>query len=293
MMQNTGEERRIATWWMGGVASAGACCFTQCLDTVKVQMQTQQEVRRTMLQTTMDIIHSDGILALNNGLSAAIMRQLTYSTFRFAFYEAVKQRMDPKGNNVPFHLKIGIAAVGGTIGGFIGTPADVINVRMQNDMKLPRNQRRNYRHVFDGLARIYKEEGMRGLFSGATMATGRSILMTVGQLTFYDQCKGMLMYYLDLKDNISTHFLASIVAGAVATTLTQPIDVLKTRTMNARPGEFKSMWHIILHTAKLGPQGFFKGYILRFVRLAPHTILTFIFFEQLRLNFGRIVPPDR
>lgn len=27
--------------------------------------------------------------------------------------------------------------------------------------------------------------------------------------------------------------------GAVATTLTQPLDVLKTRAMNAKPGEFK------------------------------------------------------
>lgn len=31
---------------------------------------------------------------------------------------------------------------------------------------------------------------------------------------------------------------------------------------------------------------FFQGYILRFIRLAPHTILTFVFYEQLRLNFG-------
>ena len=30
-----------------------------------------------------------------------------------------------------------------------------------------------------------------------------------------------------------------VLQGGVATTLTQPIDVIKTRTMNARPGEFK------------------------------------------------------
>ena len=44
-----------------------------------------------------------------------------------------------------------------------------------------------------------------------------------------------------------------------------------------------------LHTAKLGPMGFFKGFIPAFVRLGPHTIITFMFFEQLRLNFGREV----
>ena len=34
------------------------------------------------------------------------------------------------------------------------------------------------------------------------------------------------------------HVIHMLQAG-VATTLTQPIDVIKTRTMNARPGEFK------------------------------------------------------
>lgn len=47
--------------------------------------------------------------------------------------------------------------------------------------------------------------------------------------------------------------------------------------------------HCILVTAKLGPMGFYKGFVPAFVRLAPHTILTFIFFEQLRKNFGYTV----
>lgn len=35
-----------------------------------------------------------------------------------------------------------------------------------------------------------------------------------------------------------------VLQGGVATTLTQPIDVIKTRTMNARPGDFKVNNHI-------------------------------------------------
>jgi dicarboxylate transporter 10 len=38
--------------------------------------------------------------------------------------------------------------------------------------------------------------------------------------------------------------LVSVLQGGVATTLTQPIDVIKTRRMNARPGEFKVNEHI-------------------------------------------------
>nr|CAD7588455.1 unnamed protein product [Timema genevievae] len=216
--------------------------------------------------------------------------------------EAAKQHLNPKDGTVPFYQKVIIASIGGTIGGFIGTPADVINVRMQNDIKLPPEKRRKFIPATNTCwmaCGVYTEK--KGCvvcfpFSGATMATGRSVLMTIGQLSFYDQIKMYLMSHTSLKDNITTHFTTSVLAvssafrGAIATTLTQPIDVIKTRTMNARPGEFKNLWHLILYTGKLGPTAFFKGYVLRFIRLAPHTILTFVFFEQLRLNFGIKVP---
>merc|ERR1711911_327295 len=104
-----------------------------------------------------------------------------------------------------------------------------------------------------------------------------------------DQIKITLLGTSYFKDDLVTHFVASLSAGAIATTMTQPLDVLKTRAMNAKPGEFKNMMHLITYTARLGPMGFFKGYIPAFVRLGPQTILMFVFFEQLRKNFGDIV----
>merc|ERR1712142_250215 len=99
--------------------------------------------------------------------------------------------------------------------------------------------------------------------------------MTIGQLSFYDQIKVYLLSTPYFHDNLVCHFSSSLAAGAIATTMTQPVDVIKTRAMNAQPGEFRNLWHIITYTAKGGPQAFFKGYIPAFVRLGPHTILTF------------------
>jgi dicarboxylate transporter 10 len=48
------------------------------------------------------------------------------------------------------------------------------------------------------------------------------------------------------------------------------------------------MMHLVTYTAKLGPLGFYKGYVPAFIRLAPQTILTFVFLEQLRKHFGYI-----
>lgn len=44
------------------------------------------------------------------------------------------------------------------------------------------------------------------------MATSRAILMTVGQLSFYDQVKQMLIATSVFSDNLVTHFLSSLTA---------------------------------------------------------------------------------
>merc|ERR1719431_861157 len=196
------------------------------------------------------------------------------------------QKDAPNGETVPFTQRLLMAAGAGACGGFVGTPGDMVNVRMQNDMKLPADQRRNYKHAIDGMIRVAKEEGLAKLFNGANWATMRAVLMTIGQLCFYDQIKQTLLDTPYFSDNLVTHFTSSLGAGTIATMMTQPLDVLKTRAMNAKPGEFNGALGLITFTAKQGPQAFYKGFIPAFVRLGPHTILTFIFLEQLRLNFG-------
>jgi dicarboxylate transporter 10 len=59
---------------------------------------------------------------------------------------------------------------------------------------------------------VYREEGFRRLFSGASTATGRAILMTIGQISFYDQIKFTLLKTGHFDDNLITHLTASISA---------------------------------------------------------------------------------
>ncbi|XP_043252717.1 mitochondrial dicarboxylate carrier [Colletes gigas] len=280
------ETKKLARWYFGGLSSAGAACITHPLDLLKVHLQTQQEGKISILRLTGSIVQKQGILALYNGLSASLLRQLTYSTMRFGAYEVGKQTFETPGHSLLFSQKLLLAGVSGAAGGVIGTPGDVINVRMQNDIKLSPELRRNYKHALDGIVCIVRQEGVTKLFRGCSTATLRAALMTIGQLSFYDQIKIMLLQSGYFKDNPATHVLSSVSAGAIATTLTQPLDVLKTRAMNAKPGEFKGLMDLFFYTAKLGPLAFFKGYVPAFIRLAPHTILTFVLLEQLRSNFG-------
>lgn len=290
MAQKVDKKNRIGRWYFGGLASAGAACFTHPLDLLKVTLQTQQEGKISAVQLSIKIIRTQGIFALYNGISASLLRQLTYSTTRFGIYEVGKQAL-PK--DAGFTSKVLLAGTAGAIGGFVGVPADMVNVRMQNDVKLAPELRRNYKNAIDGLIRVNREEGFRRLFSGASTATSRGFLMTIGQVAFYDQVKALLISTGHFHDDPKTHFLASLAAGGIATTLTQPLDVLKTRAMNATPGQFNGLLDLFKYTAKLGPLAFYKGYIPAFLRLGPHTILTFVFLEQLRMNLGINPQPQK
>jgi len=64
----------------------------------------------------------------------------------------------------------------------VGNPADIINVRMQQDRALPIEKRRNYRNAIDGLIKMVRSEGFGSLFRGMLPNTGRGALMTASQV---------------------------------------------------------------------------------------------------------------
>ncbi|XP_071962237.1 mitochondrial dicarboxylate carrier-like [Antedon mediterranea] len=287
LVPNMGPKRR-PRWYFGGISSAGAVCLTHPLDLIKVHLQTQQEVKQGGFTMARKVIRKNGVKALYNGLSASIGRQLTYSLTRFGIYDTLKSHLTNDNPNLPlpFYQKALIAMFAGACGGIVGTPPDMINVRMQNDMKIAPEYRRNYKHIFDGIWRVYTEEGVRKMFFGASMVVIRAMLMTFGQLSLYDQYKQMLLQTKYFEDNMITHFTASLSAATCATAITQPFDVLKTRMMNSPKGKYKNLFHCGFNVAKLGPLAFYKGFVPAWIRLGPQTIFTFIFFEQLRKRFG-------
>ena len=80
----------------------------------------------------------------------------------------------------------------GFIGAYIGNPADLALVRMQNDTVLPPEQRRNYKNVVDAFSRIVKEEGVTALWKGSIPTVCRAMSLNFGMLAPYDEAKERL-----------------------------------------------------------------------------------------------------
>ena len=81
----------------------------------------------------------------------------------------------------------------GGIGAIVGTPAEVSLIRMTSDGRLPPDQRRNYKHCFDALNRIVKEEGFITLWRGLMPTVLRAVVLNAAQLSTYSQAKESLL----------------------------------------------------------------------------------------------------
>ncbi|KAJ5133599.1 Mitochondrial dicarboxylate transporter [Penicillium atrosanguineum] len=281
-------------FWFGGSASCFAAGVTHPLDLVKVRLQTRApDAPKTMVGTFGHIIRNNGLFGLYNGLSAALLRQMTYSTTRFGIYEELKSRVATSSpNSSPSILTLlGISCTSGFIGGVVGNPADVLNVRMQHDASLPPAQRRNYRHAFHGLIEMTRTEGFGSLFRGVWPNSTRAVLMTASQLASYDTFKKMCMEQAGMGDHLGTHFTASFMAGFVATTVCSPVDVIKTRVMTAShaDGRGQSIVHLLRDICrKEGLAWTFRGWVPSFIRLGPHTIATFLFLEEHKKLYRKL-----
>lgn len=77
------------------------------------------------------------------------------------------------------------------------------------------------------------------------------------------------------------HFTCGVVAGLLASAVTQPFDVVKTK-MQLYPNQFTSFHQAIFYVnKKYGPQGFFKGLVPRMLRRTLMAAMAWTVYEQV------------
>ncbi|GAA5932876.1 hypothetical protein JCM1841_004622 [Sporobolomyces salmonicolor] len=267
-------------FWLGGGAASFAAVCTHPLDLAKVRMQTSKS--QGMLHTLTSSVKADGLRrGAYAGLSASILRQMTYSLTRFGIYDELKKRFTIPGEQLPAWKMAVAASIAGGIGGLAGNPADVVLVRMTADAAKPVEKRLGYKHCFDGVFRIVREEGALALFRGVGPNVARAVLMNASQLATYDVFKNMILNFDLMQDGLGLHFTSSFLAGTVATTICAPFDVVKSRIMNASSSA--SVGSVIAHAFKHeGIRWMFKGWTPAWIRLSPNTIIIFMTLEQMK-----------
>lgn len=216
-------------------------------------------------------------------MSAGLLRQATYTTTRLGVYQYLEDGYKSRYGILPgFQYKLLFGMSAGGIGAIIGTPAEITLIRMTADGRLPPAERRNYKHAFDAIARIVREEGVLTLWRGWQPTVVRAMVLNAAQLAVYSQAKQNLLSFNLMKEGTPAHFVASLISGFVSTLVSIPIDITKTRLQNMKHNEYKGTMDVLIKVVR--NEGFFalwKGFTPYFLRLGPHTIITFLLMERL------------
>jgi len=89
-------------------------------------MQTLDAIPGSRRPSTLSVmktsISQSGFRSLYVGLSASLMRQMSYSLVRLGAYEKLKTKLSEKGKTSTFRLLVA-ACVAGGLGGIAGNPA--------------------------------------------------------------------------------------------------------------------------------------------------------------------------
>jgi hypothetical protein len=208
------------------------------------------------------------------------VREWWYSGLRMGLYEPVKTNIfgEVDKRATPLCVKIGSGLITGVVAASLSNPFDLLKVRYQ----VARGPQ------FDALPPIHRAfldlcrtGGLSGMFRGYTANMGRACGITATQLASYDHIKQTVIEHQWMSEGRPLHFVASACASLIAIATTNPVDVVKTQMMNFTTDRSASACVKRVFREE-GFRGFYKGSTMAWLRLGPHTVVTFVSFETLR-----------
>lgn len=277
---------------MSTAAGCGATICVHPLDVIRINLQldskTNSVYNNNPITCARLTLRQSGLFrGWYAGISGGLFRQLAYGAPRMAIYSSLLDAFKVPGESMPFWKKFGLGTIAGGTAALIGVPSEVCLVRLSADQRLPPDQQRGYTSVPNLLFRVAKEEGFSALWGGWGPTVLRACLLNAGQLGVYSEAKERIHQQSGLT-GVGLQFVASLISAFTAVSLSCPADVLKSRTQMAKPGVYEGMLDCAHQTVTAeGPLALWKGFAPAWMKLAPHTVISFIILDNLsRRAFG-------
>ena len=126
--------------------------------------------------------------------------------YNIGLYDVFRFQIAGDTDNINIFQKLGIGLSAGGIAATLCNPVEVALVRMQADGSQKNIAlKRNYKHIFDALIRVPKEEGFWALYNGVRPTVVRGMIVSCVQLGSYDQAKTMIRSGFNLNDGPALH----------------------------------------------------------------------------------------
>uniref|UniRef100_A0A8C4NMD1 Solute carrier family 25 member 32 n=1 Tax=Eptatretus burgeri TaxID=7764 RepID=A0A8C4NMD1_EPTBU len=271
---------------LGGVV---ATLMLHPLDLVKIRFAVSDGLSsrpkyRGLVHCMGSIWRQQGLRGLYQGVAPNVCGSGASWGLYFFFYQAIKAykqegRSEPLG---PTQHMISAAEAGAATLSFTN-PIWVTKTRLVLQYENVECQRR-YHGMFDALTKIYKHEGIRGLYKGfvpGLFGTSHGAL----QFMAYEELKKRYNEHLlrPTTTHLSTHEYLSMAAlsKTFAVASTYPYQVVRARLQDQHTS-YAGVWDVMKCTWRNeGLRGFYKGMVPNILRVTPACCITFVVYEQM------------
>ncbi|KAK3595657.1 hypothetical protein CHS0354_026875 [Potamilus streckersoni] len=288
----------LAAGISGGVV---ATLVLHPLDLVKIRFQVNEGIGITnrpqykgMLDALRSICRTNGFAGLYQGVTPNVWGAGSSWGLYFFFYNNIKTWM--QGGDAKYALGPGkhivAASEAGLLTLILTNPLWVAKTRLclQYESAGTTSKGVYYNGTVDALLKIYRMEGVRGLYKGFVPGV---FGISHGAIQF--------MIYEEMKNKYNMHFNRSVdtrltsleyltfaaVSKTIAASVTYPYQVLRTRLQDQHRS-YNGVMDVIKQILKYeGLMGFFKGLVPGLIRVTPACCITFVVYENLITVFQK------
>lgn len=290
MSSNSSNDTKKSPAWKtltaGGIAGIVSRTAVSPLERLKILYQVQHITGHdakakytTPMQALKQILKEEGIAGYFRGNGANCVRVFPYTGVQFLSmnqYGSYWKQFTGKTQLTAMEKQF--------VGGFAGVtsvlvtyPMDMIRGRLTAQGGAVQMQ---YTGLVDATVKTFKQEGIRGLYSGISP----TLIGIYPYVALNYTCYETLKEYFK-QDTFLWRVLAGSIAGTTGQTVAYPLDLLRRRfQLQAMPGNplpadkrYKGVFDALqkIYRAE-GFKGFYKGFGINFVKTAPTIAIMFV-----------------
>jgi Mitochondrial carrier protein. len=295
------QQQTVASLFAGVGSGTMASIACAPLDLVRTRMQVLGDLNRgtsvsndqlSIIKSIREIVQKDGVKGCFRGLAPTLMTVPTFWGLYFPLYEITKKdlhRFHYEGSDVPsgpiIHMASAIFA--GAIADFFCNPMFVVRTRMQTEvlhyMDVPVHERKPH-GIMRTVKSLYNEGGVLMFWRGFTASLLG--LSHVGiQFPVYEYLKAEARKRsVNNEETALDLLLASATSKMVATSITYPHEVIRSRIMDYR-GDDAARKSLISTFKRIvrneGVRALYTGIHVSLVRVLPNCCITFMSYEMI------------
>lgn len=333
-----GRRPRTAANFLGGATSG--CVSTlllQPLDVVKTRMQMSAAFNRSVhlrpalaiasntgvAETVRAIVRQDSVFGLWRGVVPTLVRNMLGVGLYFVTLQDLRARLAAPDGTLSDGATLAVGAAARSFACCLLCPLSVVKTRMETV-----EYSRMYSGAADAMRTIARREGYRGLFSGLAPAILRDAPYSALYMLIYLRTQAAFGRAFGIPGRrpipsgasdgvrvagdderppakslvMGVNFASGAVGGGIATILTQPQDVVKTRMQlsqqslapeDASSGAGKRYGSVIKAATRIfneeGIYGFFRGSSPRFLKRMLGSAISWMIFEEIVGVYERIL----